>query len=888
MLLPFPPRAAFRAIVFLASAMATVDMRADEQSAPATPPPIIPAATPNAAPAAKTGASEAPAVVPNKAPSPANAGSPPATPAEAPAPAKPKPDDDLLNPGPAKPKAGDDLLNPATAKPKPDDDLLGPGPAKPKTDDDLLSPGPGGPPAKPSAGDDLLLPTLPGPGPSPLEPSLGRGPLVPTPKPKTSGVVAAPAPSAADEHAKLLIEGKFPSASTCSVCHPTQFRQWGISQHAYAQLSPVFNTMQATIDKRTSGSNGDFCIRCHTQVGMQISEPIFISNMDRAATSREGITCIVCHRVKADYGKVSGRTAIAEGDIFEPVYGPKGNAILKGVIAKADEYNIVTKRGEVGRSIHTDVIKFDPLEKSNFCGTCHDVNLLNGFRLEEAFTQFKNSPANKRGETCQDCHMGKTPGIKSGYEFGPAAKIGDKTTPPRKLTNHSFAGPDYSIIHPGLFPFNVKAQELATMREWLQFNYKAGWGTDAFEKSAPPDYVFPPRWQAIDDRYDARAILDDQLASLEDVNKQRYQILRRGFRLGELALERNDAGGIKFKVKVFNGTDGHGAPTGFDAERANFLQVVVTDRTGKVMFQSGDRDPNGDIRDEESTFVHNWKLPWDKYLFSLQSKFLVALPHGGEKVQILPTNKSIDPLPFIRPPTNAAILLGRPTGARKQALGLPPGGFRWAPYEVGKRQLTGKPPYKVNIKFITQMVPVNLVADIADVGFDYNMSVKKIADEVVTRSQILWDKTIILPEKPVSIDLRPSESEIMAPPYKSFLPELAHAKVLAKAEPEKKKEIPPLTKTQGAEKVEPALPMAPDKKAPEMKEDAPDTKKDAPEIKKDAPEIKKDAPEAKDAPDVKKDTPDAKKDTETKQVTPGAKKDAPETNKDADAKPPLQ
>ncbi len=132
----------------------------------------------------------------------------------------------------------------------------------------------------------------------------------------------------------------------------------------------------------------------------------------------------------------------------------------------------MTKRGEVGRAIHTNVVKFDPLERSAFCGSCHDVNLLNGFRLEEAFSQFKNSPANKRGETCQDCHMGKIPGLKSGYAFGPAAMVGDKPTPPRKLTDHRFAGPDYSIIHPGLFPFNVKAQELATMREWLQFDYQ--------------------------------------------------------------------------------------------------------------------------------------------------------------------------------------------------------------------------------------------------------------------------------------------------------------------------------------------------------------------------------------------------------------------------------
>lgn len=636
--------------------------------------------------------------------------------------------------------------------------------------DDLLAPGPSSSTTNaPPSDDDLLLPQSTTESNQPMPDDLllvPNGPKAPPPKSATTTTT-----NAAAEHAKLLVENKFPSASTCATCHPTQFRQWSVSQHAYAQLSPIFNTMQATIDKRTSGTNGDFCIRCHTQVGMQLEEPVFASNMDRNATSREGISCIVCHRVKNDYGKVSGRTAIQEGDLLEPVYGPKGPKILKSVLAQPDQFQVVTKRGEVGRAIHTNVIKFDPLERSGFCGSCHDVNLLNGFRLEEAFSQFKNSPANKRGETCQDCHMGKIPGLKSGYAFGPAATVGDKPTPSRKLTDHRFAGPDYSIIHPGLFPFNVKAQQLATMREWLQFDYRAGWGSDSFEKSAPADFKFPQRWQAIDDRYDARAILDDQFTKLEEASVQRYQILRRGFQLHDFVVEQNDARGIKFKVQVANGTDGHGTPTGFDAERANFLQVTVTDRRGQVLFVSGDRDKNGDYRDEESAYVHDRKLPIDKYLFALQSKFLVTLIRGGERVQILPTNKSVDPLPYVRPATNADALLARPAGARKQSIVLPPKSYRWAPYRVDGARLTGQTPYKVNVKFIAQMVPVNLVGDIAEVGFDYNMSPKAVADSVVERSQTIWNKTIILPPAPAVLKLKPTEVEIMAPPNKPFLPE---------------------------------------------------------------------------------------------------------------------
>ncbi len=308
-------------------------------------------------------------------------------------------------------------------------------------------------------------------------------------------------------HQQVFLEDRFPSANACATCHPDHFREWSVSQHAYAQMSPVFNAMHGKILKLTNGTNGDFCIRCHTPVGMNLGEPEFMTNMDRHPTSREGITCIVCHRLENPYGKVSGRLAIVEGDIFDPVFGPSGNAELKRVL-ESGEYNVNTERGKSGRAIHTGANRFAQIGTSAFCGTCHDVNLVNGFRLEEAFSEYKATPAARQRISCQDCHMGKEPGVPAGYDQAPAAVVGGKPTATRKKTNHMFAGPDYSIIHPGIFPHNVRAAEAASIREWLTFDVEAGWGTDAFEDQVPEDYVFPERWQFADDRYDAREILD--------------------------------------------------------------------------------------------------------------------------------------------------------------------------------------------------------------------------------------------------------------------------------------------------------------------------------------------------------------------------------------------
>ena len=429
-----------------------------------------------------------------------------------------------------------------------------------------------------------------------------------------------------------------------------------------------------------------------------------------------------------------------------------------------DIYSVVTT-DIAGRKIHTEAIKFFQIDKSGFCGTCHDVTLVNGFRLEEAFSSYKQSPAAARGVSCQDCHMGKVPGVASGYEkedyeTGPAAfiggigGIGGKPTVDRKITNHYFAGPDYPIIHPGIFPLNARAvkeesqkddptvEGLATIREWLTFDHKAGWGTDDFEETVSEDYVFPERWASIDDRYNARDIIQENLVLLAWGQQQRVAILRVGYVLGDIVTLKADQTGIKFKVQVRNGTDGHDVPTGFDAERVVFLQVTVTDSAGKVVMQSGDLDPNGDVRDLHSLYVHNGELPLDAQLFTLQSRFITRNVRGGEREQVLPINYSLDPLPFLRPESRPTIIYGRPGGARKQRRTIPPLQERWPQYTVEGSQLTGSGPYTANIKLIAAMIPVNLLSEITLAGIDYDMTPRQLADGIREGHIVVWEKNI--------------------------------------------------------------------------------------------------------------------------------------------------
>ena len=164
-----------------------------------------------------------------------------------------------------------------------------------------------------------------------------------------------------------------------------------------------------------------------------------------------------------------------------------------------------------------------------------------------------------------------------------------------------------------------------------------------------------------------------------------------------------------------------------------------------MVFASGDLDPNGDLRDLHSAYVHNRELPRDRQLFSLQSRFLTRNFRGGEREQVLAVNYSETPLPFIRPATESTVLLGRPAGARKHKQGIEPGGSRWAEYEVTREQLADRHgPFTAHIQLKAAMVPVNLVNEIRDVGFDYGLSARQVADAVVDGHQVVWEVALPL------------------------------------------------------------------------------------------------------------------------------------------------
>ena len=285
-----------------------------------------------------------------------------------------------------------------------------------------------------------------------------------------------------DAHAALFAEENYPSASQCAVCHQKIYKQWASSNHAYSSISPMFHKFEQKIYDLTQGTIGSFCVRCHQQVGTQRNEPREAPLWERSQVAREGVTCITCHRVTTEFYKVNGERNLIAGDIHAPIYNSKSDSVFDDVMKRKGELKIATDKTQRGAKVHANVVQFAQISKSEFCVSCHQVAVNLGIKLEVVWDQYRDSPAAKAGVSCQDCHMGKVPGVPSGYEKAPVAVIaGEEINPDRDHHNHAFYGPGYPIAHPGIFPHNPDAENY-TIREWLKFDWRAGWGKEDFEE----------------------------------------------------------------------------------------------------------------------------------------------------------------------------------------------------------------------------------------------------------------------------------------------------------------------------------------------------------------------------------------------------------------------
>ena len=517
-----------------------------------------------------------------------------------------------------------------------------------------------------------------------------------------------------DPHAEAFSRSAFPSASECKSCHEQIYREWSMSGHAYAAISPMFHRFEQKINDLTQGTIGYFCLRCHAPVAttmeLRRDQPIW----DGPTVFREGVTCVACHRVVQAHGKDHGERRIEPGPVEAPIVASADGLGVELAKKHADYFKVKTDPNDKrpGQLMHRRVIQFDQLSKSTFCVSCHQIAVEPGIWLEVVWNQYRASPAWRKGITCQDCHMGRVPGMAEGYSVGPAALIdGKQVTADRKHSNHQFYGPGYSIAHPGIFPINPDAERW-TVNQWLQFDWRSGWGSEAFEEALREGRAraeFPDVWSEADDRMDAREILDTNLKLLGYKRELRRQVMENGASIeGPFFTASVQAGKpLKFFYNVKNISEGHNMPSGsLGAQPQLWLNVALIGPRGNHLWESGYLDSVGDLADLHSADVLARRLPLDTQLFNLQTKFLTTNLKGTDREMYLPIPFDVDQIPFIRPDTRPNTVMNHPATIRMEAHSIAATGSRRAKYRIPAHLMTEPGCYRLTVRLRSRAEPI--------------------------------------------------------------------------------------------------------------------------------------------------------------------------------------
>jgi len=196
-------------------------------------------------------------------------------------------------------------------------------------------------------------------------------------------------PSRASTAGRKTTSDQFDPPEVCGGCHNEIYAQWKGSMMANAWADPIYRAVLNAVSKATGGKVDNFCMGCHTPVGV-VTREAKPSGEGMSEIAARGVQCDVCHNISESDGIGNGAYVLTPKLYGRPLkFGPLSDAI----------------------SPYHDTA-FSPLHtKAEFCGQCHNVtHPFNRLPIERTYDEWRDSPYAGNNVQCQDCHMKPAPG----------------------------------------------------------------------------------------------------------------------------------------------------------------------------------------------------------------------------------------------------------------------------------------------------------------------------------------------------------------------------------------------------------------------------------------------------------------------------------------------
>jgi len=168
----------------------------------------------------------------------------------------------------------------------------------------------------------------------------------------------------------------FESAERCGECHRDIHRGWKKSAHAQSLEDPVFQQALQAAGNSLGAADRKLCFSCHA--------PTTLLSGDYALQKKvtwEGVNCDFCHSI----------TAVTLGDPMT-AYTTKPGPVQRGPIENA---------ASNGHEVEYSALFTDAL----LCAGCHEYRPEGAEAVLTTYSEWKESPYEAEGVTCQSCHM---------------------------------------------------------------------------------------------------------------------------------------------------------------------------------------------------------------------------------------------------------------------------------------------------------------------------------------------------------------------------------------------------------------------------------------------------------------------------------------------------
>jgi len=328
-----------------------------------------------------------------------------------------------------------------------------------------------------------------------------------------------------------------------SNCHADVVEEWQPSAHRYAAMSPFFQGVQGAMAANNGPESTRYCGGCHDPIALFSGSKNLYSEDLSQHGYQEGISCVACHSIERTdvRGNANYTIAAQQRYLYEEAEDPVSAWVGRFVIRAYPRQHLASWTRDLYKT-------------PEFCGACHkqfideEINNVGWVQLQNQYDNWKASRWHVTDDpeasiTCRECHMPLTDSTD------PAA--GDeldynRTPDDGKHRSHRFIGANQYL--PTMLDLPSAREQVRLTEAWLRG-----------ETEIPE----------IADKWTTGPAVPLQIVAPETVKP------------GEA---------IKLQIIAINNKAGHDFPTGpLDIIQA-WIEVVVEDDMGNVVYESGRPD----------------------------------------------------------------------------------------------------------------------------------------------------------------------------------------------------------------------------------------------------------------------------------------------------------